>query len=105
MSNVGQLVDGQETLATTFTTGSNRAGYVLTSVEINFASTAPKGSYDPPTETLHTGSATGTAVAVLSRAGAITATGNYELTAASPVPLTPSTTYWVVAEGGGAGLA
>ncbi len=111
VSNVGQEEDDQSTLATTndlaqsFTTGSNRAGYVLNSVDIRFLSTASGVSSDPPTVTLHTGSAAGTAVAVLSRTGAIMAKDNYEFAAAYPVPLTHSTTYWVVAEGGGAGLA
>ena len=111
VSNVGQTDAGQDAisetndLAQSFTTGTNRAGYVLNSVDIRFVSTASGVSSDPPTVTLHTGSATGTAVAVLSRTGAIMAKDNYEFAAASPVPLTHSTAYWVVAEGGGAGLA
>ena len=111
VSNVGQTDAGQDAisethdLAQSFTTGSNRAGYVLNSVDIRFVSTASGVSSAPPTVTLHTGSAAGTAVAVLSRTGAIMAKDNYEFAAASPVPLTHSTTYWVVAEGGGAGLA
>ena len=111
VSNVGQTDAGQDAisethdLAQSFTTGANRAGYVLHSVDIRFVSTASGVSSDPPTVTLHTGSAAGTAVAVLSRTGAIMAKDNYEFAAASPVPLAHSTTYWVVAEGGGAGLA
>ncbi len=111
VSNVGQTNAGQDAisethdLAQSFTTGANRAGYVLNSVDIRFVSTASGVSSAPPTVTLHTGSAAGTAVAVLSRTGAIMAKDNYEFAPASPVPLTHSTTYWVVAEGGGAGLA
>ena len=44
-------------------------------------------------------------MAALNGAGAITGPGNYAFTAASPVPLPRSTAYWVVAEGGGAGLS
>ncbi len=55
--------------------------------------------------TLHSGSATGAVLAALNGAGAITGPGNYAFTAASPVPLPRSTAYWVVAEGGGAGLS
>ena len=44
-------------------------------------------------------------MSVLNGAGAITGPGNYAFTAASPVPLPRSTAYWVVAEGGGAGLS
>ena len=109
VSNVGQAVSEDNTnlftddTAQAFTTGSNSTGYWLTSVELSLQSTIPGGS-SAPTVTLHSGSERGATVAALSGAGAISATGNYAFTAASRVSLTPSTTYWVVAEDGGAGL-
>ena len=108
VSNVGQMEPDQESLVTqdvaqAFTTGTSTAGYLLTGVELGLQSTVPGGS-SAPTVTLHSGSARGATVAALSGSGRIVDTGNYAFTAASPVPLTPSTPYWVVAEDGGGGL-
>ena len=76
---------------------------MLTGVELGLQSTVPGGS-SAPTVTLHSGSPRGATVAALSGSGHIVATGNYAFTAASPITLTQSTTYWVVAEDGGSGL-
>ena len=88
--------------AQSFTTGTSTEGYLLTGVELSLSSDF--GTSSPPTVTLHRVSATASPLTTLSRAGVIDYDVSYAFTPASPVRLNPSTTYWVVAEGGGDGL-
>ena len=105
VSNVGQALDAQiilftqHDLAQSFTTGTNAAGYTLTSIELNLG--APSTATFPTVKLL-SGSATGTQVAALTspQAGSGTGTANYTFTTSSTVTLNMGTTYWVVAEGG-----
>ena len=91
-------------LAQAFTTGTNDAGYTLTSLELRLKSTS---GTTPPTVTLHSGSATGTQVATFSGLTSLTAnsTDNYTFTPTATVTLSMATTYWVVAQGGSTGVA
>ncbi len=83
-----------------FTTGSNAAGYTLTSIELALGASLYT---NPPTVKLFSGSATGTVEATftgLTSLTANTASEAYTFTPSSPVTLSMSTKYWVVAEGG-----
>ena len=104
VSNVGQADDDAGEFAThdfaqSFTTGSNAAGYTLTSIELRLGTLSTKTF---PTVKLLSGSATGTEVAALTspQAGSGTGIANYTFTTSSTVTLSMGTTYWVVAEGG-----
>ncbi len=83
-----------------FTTGSNAAGYTLTSIELALGA----GLYtNPPTVKLFSESATGTVEATFTGPTSLTentASEAYTFTPSSPVTLSMSTKYWVVAEGG-----
>ena len=83
-----------------FTTGSNAAGYTLTSIELALGASLYT---NPPTVKLFSGSATGTVEATFTGPTSLTAntaSEAYTFTPSSPVTLSMSTKYWVVAEGG-----
>ncbi len=104
VSNVGQTVVGSLGLesndaAQSFTTGTNAAGYTLTSIELSLETSTSNAT---PTVNLYSGSANGTEVSTFT--GPATLGGganavNYTFTPSSTVTLGMSTTYWVVAEG------
>ena len=102
VSNVGQGGSHYTSLslndlAQRFTTGTNAAGYTLTSIELRLNSA---DSTNTPTVKLHSASATGTEVATLTGPAMLgSGAGNYTFTPSSTVTLRRSTTYWVVAEG------
>ena len=90
-------------LAQSFTTGRHARGYTLTGIELRLSTSA---GTTPPTVKVFSGSTTGTEVATLTGPLALTAntTANYSFTASGTVTLTKETDYWVVAEGGDAGV-
>ena len=81
-----------------FTTGSNAAGYTLTSIELALGASGT----NPPTMKLFSGSATGTEEATFTGPTSLTAAASkaYTFTPSSSVTLSMSTQYWVVGEGG-----
>ena len=90
--------------AQAFTTGAWPAGATLSSIEIEL--TTGNGT-TPPALTLRSGSADGTVEATFAGPSALTANAadiNYTFTAPINTRLQRSTTYWVVAEGGSAGV-
>lgn len=89
-----------EDVAQEFTTGTNSAGYTLTSIEIKIQ-VFSGGSTTTPTVKVFSGSATGTEVATLNGPASLTAntTTDYTFNASGTVTLDASTKYWVVAEG------
>ena len=85
-----------------FTTGSNAAGYTLTSIELILGS-GRDGFVNPPTVKLFSGSATGTEEATFTGPTLLTPDQSgkaYTFTPSSSVTLSASTRYWIVAEGG-----
>ena len=83
-----------------FTTGSNAAGYSVTSVEIRLMTTS-NVIPDTPKLTLHSGTGTGNQLAVFTKPTlASNTTDNYTYTLDTAVSLTASTTYWVVVDDG-----
>ena len=98
VSNIGQNSQGQSNLssfdvAQGFTTGSNVAGYTVTSVDVQFSST-PSGV----TVKLATGlPSTTTVVATMNNPSSLSS-GVNTFTAPSGTILLPSTTYFVVVE-------
>ena len=85
-----------------FTTGSNVAGYTLTSIELVLGS-GRAGFVNPPTVKLFSGSATGTEEATFTGPTLLTPDQSgkaYTFTPSSSVTLSASTRYWIVAEGG-----
>ena len=86
VSNIGQ--------AQGFTTGSNSAGYTLTSIEVNLSSAGNVGS----AVVRKTDPNTGDLVATLTGTGTTSDTGNRTFTAPSNTSLDPSTEYFVVFE-------
>ena len=85
-----------------FTTGSNVAGYTLTSIELVLGS-GRDGFVNPPTVKLFSGSATGTEEATFTGPTLLTPDQSgkaYTFTPSSSVTLSASTRYWIVAEGG-----
>ena len=108
VSNTGQSDSGRSPLssvdlAQSFTTGDHASGYQLAGIELYLASASGTSS---PAVTLFSGSASGTNVAVLSGPTSLEANAerHYTFTASGTVVLSPSTEYWVVAQGGSAGL-
>ena len=107
VSNLAQPVTSEFTpvngIAQSFTTGPSEHGYLLTQVEVRLAHPAIPGT--PPTMSLRRGSPAGTEVGTLTRAAldAGSTEGTiYGYTAADPIDLSPSTTYWVVLTGANA---
>ena len=102
VSNVGQTAVSiaglaANDLAQSFRTGTNAAGYTLTSIELRLSAF---GSTVTPTVKLYSGSANGTEVDVLTGPSMLGSdAANYPFTPSSTVTLLMSTTYWVVAEG------
>ena len=104
VSNIGQSVSGAIEFATSdlaqeFVTGPKDTGYTLSGIQLELLVT---GNTDFPTVKLFSASANGTEVATL-RAPRNASPGNkatYTYTATSVITLPPSTSYWVVAEGG-----
>ena len=108
VSNVGQ--DNADTgafltldFAQDFTTGNLKAGYKLTSLEIQLVTTADGTT--PPRLTLHSGSGTGLEIAELDGPESLDAdmTKTYTYAPQGVVRLAPSTTYWIVADATGNG--
>ena len=104
VSNTGQtptsdrpVIGSSYDRAQEFTTGTNRDGYVLTSIDIML--NAAFGGATDLTMTLHSGSATGTKVADFDEPSSLT-TGNatYTFIASAAVSLDASTSYWIVLE-------
>ena len=104
VSNTGQTLSSDRPVigssydrAQEFTTGTNRDGYVLTSIDIML--NAAFGGATDLTMTLHSGSATGTKVADFDEPSSLT-TGNatYTFIASAAVSLDASTSYWIVLE-------
>ena len=107
VSNLGQTEQPgtQESLrdydvAQPFTTGTNAAGYTLTSIELRLEVPTSGTTPTAPTVKLYSGSATGTEVATLTGPATLDAAvkKDYTFTPSSIVGLSSSTTYWVVAE-------
>ena len=88
-------------LAQSFTTGGHGAGYNVRSVEIELSSVSEVVRH-PPRLRLYSGSADGTLVASFTRPAVYRTSGINEYTPSSPLTLTEDTTYWLVADGGGA---
>ncbi len=108
VSNVGQNDSAAGAFLTLdfaqdFTTGNLEAGYNLTSIEVQLATTADGTT--PPTLTLHSGSGTGLEISELDGPESLDAdmTKTYTYTPQGVVRLAPSTTYWVVADATGDG--
>ena len=108
VSNVGQNDSAAGAFLTLdfaqdFTTGNLEAGYNLTSIEMQLATTADGTT--PPTLTLHSGSGTGLEISELDGPESLDAdmTKTYTYTPQGVVRLAPSTTYWVVADATGDG--
>ena len=106
VSNLGQTEVGSSEITTndlaqSFETGTNAAGYTLTSIELRLDS---NDSTDTPTVKLYSGSANGTEEATFTGPAMLvgSGSGDYTFTPSSTVTLLTSTTYWVVAEGVGA---
>ena len=109
-NHVGEL--GDEELASAsdaaqaFTTGAWPAGATLSSISLLLI--VPDSATTLPTVRLMSGSATGTRVAELAAPTTFfarpTVAGAFEFTAPPNTRLQPSTSYWVVAEGGSAGV-
>ena len=104
VSNVGQTTLAAFALSTkdyaqSFTTGTNAAGYTLTSIELRLRSSS--SSTSTPTVKLYSGSANGTEVSTFTGPAMLgSGTANYTFTPSSTtVTLGMSTQYWVVAEG------
>ena len=92
-SKIGNIFD----VAQKFTTGSNRAGYTLTSTDM-LLSGEITGATDL-TMTMHSGSATGTKVADFNGPSSITFDdGTYNFTPTAALTLDASTSYWIVLE-------
>ena len=108
VSNMGTRMWGACTMGSSndctqpFTTGSNAAGYTLTSIELILGS-GRDGFVNPPTVKLFSGSATGTEEATFTGPTLLTPDQSgkaYTFTPSSSVTLSASTRYWIVAEGG-----
>ena len=102
--SLGALVPGA---AQGFRTGTNAAGYTLTSIKLLFNVGNPiVGENIITTVTLHSGSATGSTVAdfpSLSSAQHAAGVAVYTLTPTTTVTLDSNTDYWVVASAAGLG--
>ena len=87
------------TLVQDFTTGENDAGYTLGEIEITLQGA---GASTPPTVTLHSGSATGPKVADFTGPSSLVtgSASNYTYVPTTTVPLSRSTIYFVVVQGG-----
>ena len=86
-----------------FTTGTDPGGYTLTGIQLRLGTDTTSGR-TPPTVKLLRGSLTGAEVAAFSgpsALAAITTTREYTFTPTAAVTLSPSTRYFLVAEGGG----
>ena len=114
VSNIGQANNASSLgvssfdQAQGFTTGADSAGYVLASIDIRIENSIHSiltGS-NIPTVTIVEGTPTGTVAATLINPASITAntTDDYTFTAPASTTLSGSTTYYVVMEGGLAGL-
>ena len=106
VSNLGQTTQTLGALipgaAQGFRTGTNAAGYTLTSIKLLFN----VGENTITTVTLHSGSATGSTVAdfpSLSSAQHAAGVAVYTLTPTTTVTLDSNTDYWVVASAAGLG--
>ena len=108
VSNAKQVTAGEQTLGTekdaaqSFTTGRfPTAGATLTHIDMGFEDVTASSSTVFPTVTLHRGSATSTPVATMTTPTQTSGTiGDRPYAAPANTTLRPSTTYWVVAEGG-----
>lgn len=100
-SDVGFALWSQD-LAQDFTTGSNLAGYRLSSIEISI--TTIGSNIDVPSVTLVSGSVSATDGTALAGPTSLTAdaTEFYEFTAPSNIILNGSTQYWIVVSHAGA---
>ena len=109
VSNVGQVVNDRDVLATTndlaqsFSTGDNQEGYELTSIDLNLVPTIANQT-SPPTVKLFRDSTTGGERGAFTGPATIGAGGNITFTTAA-VSMGSNTNYWVVAEGGSGGMA
>ena len=92
VSTIQQMAQG-------FTTGSSPA--TLTSIDLKFY--APEATTELPSMTLHSGSPTGTQVAILTSSGSLAAMGRatFTFTAPANTTLTLATTYFLVLENTG----
>ncbi len=109
VSNLGQSQHGATwleniDLAQSFTTGGNAHGYALTGLDLRLKTEGSQTT--TPTVKLFRGSPHGTRVATLAGPSALDArrTKTYRFTPSTPLTLLPSTSYWVVVEGGHRGL-
>ncbi|MXV81208.1 MAG: hypothetical protein F4007_11245 [Chloroflexi bacterium] len=104
VSNVGQTNSNLFSLATGseaqgFTTGTHSAGYALSTIEVNFTTTAANSNIVVELATgLSSGSSTTNVVATLTNPSSF-GTGNVTFTAPAGTTLKPSTQYWVVMTG------
>ena len=115
VSNIGQSENATALGITSFdqgqgfTTGTDSAGYVLASVDIKLESSKNSESTGSqiPTVTIVQGTPTGTVVATLMNPASLAAntTADYTFTAPANTTLSASTTYYVVMEGGIAGIS
>ena len=103
-SNQTVEIGNNKDLAQSFTTGAWPVGSTLSSIEVELSTGA---GTTPPALTLRSGSAIGAEVATLTGPAALVANSTrdiYTFTAPANTRLQRSTTYWVVAEGGSAGV-